>query len=105
MRLPCCSPVAQRKLARAEAAAYINSGEHGNSKPMGLPQSLARRYGIRIRRIGRHLEPEFPLNERSGDLPILVGTSFEAAVLSPELTGALADSFGKTQIVHAVISL
>jgi hypothetical protein len=70
--------------------------------PMGLPQSLAWRYGVRIR---RHWEPELPLNERSGDLPILIGTSFEAAVLLPELTGALADSFGKTQIVHAVISL
>lgn len=38
--------------------------------------------------IRRHWEPEFPLNERSGDLPILIGTSFEAAVLLPELTGA-----------------
>lgn len=73
--------------------------------PMGQPQSLARSHGVQIRRIGRHWKPEFPLDERSGDLPILVSTSFEAAVVLPELTGALADSFGKTQIVHAVISL
>ncbi|MFM0061268.1 hypothetical protein PQR64_37275 [Paraburkholderia phytofirmans] len=32
-------------------------------------------------------------------------TSFEAAAVLPELTGALEDSFGKIQIVHAVISL
>ena len=71
--------------------------------PFGL-QSLAWHYGVRIRRIGRHWKPEFPLDECSGDLPILVSPSFEAAVLLPELTGALASSFGKSQIGHAVVS-
>ena len=71
--------------------------------PMGLPQFLAGRYGVRIRRNGRYWKPEFPLDERSGDLPIFVSTSFQAAVLLPELIGALANSFSKSQIVHAVI--
>ncbi|OAJ52832.1 hypothetical protein A6V36_36720 [Paraburkholderia ginsengiterrae] len=73
--------------------------------PMGLLQFLAGRYGVRIRSNGRYWKPEFPLDERSGDLPIFVSTSFQAAVLLPELIGALADFFGKSQIVHAVIPL
>jgi hypothetical protein len=72
---------------------------------MGQPQPLARSHGVQIPRIGRRWKPEFPLDERSGDLPTLIRTSVEAAVMLPDLTGALADSFGKTQIVHAVISL
>lgn len=73
--------------------------------PMGLPQFLAGCYDVRIRRNGRYWKPEFPLDERSGDLPIFVSTSFQAAVLLPELIGALAHSFSKSQIAHAVIPL
>lgn len=69
-----------------------------------LPQFLARRYGIRLHRTGRRRRPELPLDECSGNLPILVSTSFEAAVLLPELMGALADSFGKSQIGHTDVS-